>query len=79
MPSLDGNSEEEEEEENGGLPDLNDKKDEEDEEDGGLPDVDGEGKKAPGVEGDGTDENEGGGLSVRRLRKPSVSSRRRRP
>ena len=70
LPSLDGDSEEEEEE-NGGLPDLNDK---EDKEDGGLPDVNGEGKKAPGVEGDGKDENEGGGggaPSVRRSRKPS--------
>ena len=59
------------EEENGDLPDPNDK---EGEEDGGLPDVDGEGKKASGVEGDGKDENDGdcgGAPSVRRSRKPS--------
>jgi len=63
-------SEEEEELENGDLPDLNDK---EDEKDGGMPDVNGEGKKTPGVEGDGKDENEGsgGGAPSVRSRKPS--------
>ena len=65
------NSDEEDEE---GLPSLDGDSEEEEEENGGLPDLNGEGKKAPGVEGDGKDENEGGGggaPSVRRSRKPS--------